>query len=115
MIDKGLPGAEEFLAKVEPGAFTDPGLPPDAPHVEEALRWAGPIAGMSLYLDRTDGTRGGSDYRAFARTRVPWIRLFGNFFPGYHEPGDTPANLEPVQVQRMARLAFATAWRLADH
>jgi hypothetical protein len=114
VAEKGLPGADEFLAKVDPKAFTDPGLPLDAAHVEEALRWAGPAAGMTLSLDRTDGTHGGSDYRDFARARVPWIRFFGNFFPGYHEPGDTPANLDPAQVQRMARLAFATAWRLAE-
>jgi hypothetical protein len=114
VTEKGLPGAEGFLAKVDPLAFTDPGLPPDAPHVEEALRWAGPLAGMTLYLDRGDGTRGGSDYRDFARARVPFVRFFGNFFPEYHEPGDTPANLDPAQVQRMARLALATAWRLAD-
>ena len=114
VTEKGLPGADEFLAKVDPRAFTDPGLPLDVAHVEEALRWAGPAAGMTLYLDRTDGTHGGSDYRDFARARVPWVRFFGNFFPGYHEPGDNPANLDPAQVQRMARLAFATAWRLAD-
>ena len=114
VTEKGLPGADEFLAKVDPRAFTDPGLPLDAAHVEEALRWAGPAAGMTLYLDRTDGTHGGSDYRDFARARVPWVRFFGNFFPGYHEPGDTPANLDPAQVQRMARLAFATAWHLAE-
>jgi hypothetical protein len=114
VAEKELPGAEEFLAKVDPRAFTDPGFPPDAPHVEAALRWAGPATGMTLYLDRTDGTHGGSDYRDFARARVPWVRFFGNFFPEYHGKGDTPENLDPAQVQRMARLAFATAWRLAD-
>ena len=112
---KGAPsGLKGFLAKVDPKAFPDPGLPPDAPHVEEALRWAGPAAGMTLYLDRGDGTHGGSDYRDFARARVSFVRFFGNFFPEYHEPGDTPAGLDPAQVQRVARLALATAWRLAD-
>jgi hypothetical protein len=114
VAEKALPDAEAFLAAVDPRAFNDPGLPPDAPHVEEALRWAGPATGMTLYLDRTDGTRGDSDYRDFARAGVPFVRFFGNFFPGYHAPGDTPANLDPAQVERMARFAFATAWRLAD-
>lgn len=114
VTEKALPDAEAFLASVDSRAFTDPGLPPGAPHVEEALRWAGPAAGMTLYLDRGDGTHGGSDYRDFARARVPFVRFFGSFFPQYHEPGDTPADLDPAQVQRMARLALATAWRLAD-
>jgi hypothetical protein len=114
VAERALPDAEAFLAAVDPRAFNDPGLPPDAPHVEEALRWAGPATGTTLYLDRTDGTRGDSDYRDFARAGVPFVRFFGNFFPGYHAPGDTPENLDPAQVERMARFAFATAWHLAD-
>jgi len=114
VAEAGLPDADAFSSKIDPKAFTDPGLPPGAPHVEAALRWAGPAAGMILRLDRTDGTRGGSDYRDFARAGVPFVRFFGNYFPEYHTAGDTPTNLDPAQVQRMARLAFATAWRLAD-
>jgi len=41
-------------------------------------------------------------------------RCEGRFSSEYHEPGDTAEKLDPAQVQRMARLAFATAWRLAD-
>jgi hypothetical protein len=44
----------------------------------------------------------------------PWVRFFGNFFPAYHEPGDTADQLDPMQVWRMARLCLATAWLLAD-
>jgi hypothetical protein len=80
----------------------------------EVLRRAGPAAGLALHLDRTDGKSGGSDYRDFARAGVPWVRFFGNFFPGYHEPGDTPEQADAEQVQRMARLCFATAWMLAN-
>jgi Zn-dependent M28 family amino/carboxypeptidase len=114
VADTGLPKGEEFLARVKPADFAEPGLAVDAPELAAALLRAGPGTGLALHLDRTDGTSGGSDYRDFARARVPWIRFFGNFFPGYHEPGDTPANLDPAQVQRMAHLAFATAWRLAN-
>ena len=114
VADSGLPDGDAFLSKVETTRFAEPGLPVDAPDLAAALRWAGPASGMALHLDRTDGTHGGSDYRDFARARVPWIRFFGNFFPGYHEPADRPEALDPTPVQRMARLALATAWRLAD-
>ena len=114
VADSGLRDGEAFLAKVETTRFAEPGLPVDAPELAAALRWAGPATGMALHLDCTDGRHGGSDYRDFARARVPWVRFFGNFFPGYHEAGDRPETLDPTQVQRMARLAFATAWRLAD-
>ena len=115
VTDTRLPDGDAFLSSLKPAEFAEPGLPADAPDLAAALRWAGPATGMTLHLDRTDGTRGGSDYRDFARARVPFIRFFGNFFPAYHEPGDTPHSLDPAQVQRMARLAFATAWQLANH
>ncbi len=111
--DARLPDGAAFLAAVKTADFAEPGLPADAPELEAALRWAGPVSGMALHLDRTDGTHGGSDYRDFARARVPFLRFFGNFFPAYHEPGDTAETLDPAQVQRMARLVFATAWHLA--
>jgi Zn-dependent M28 family amino/carboxypeptidase len=114
VADAGLPDGAAFLASVETARFAEAGLPGDAPEVAAALRWAGPVSGMTVHLDRTDGTRGGSDYRDFARARVPFVRFFGNFFPGYHEPADRPEALDPAQVQRVARLALATAWRLAD-
>jgi hypothetical protein len=114
VADTGPPGGAAFLAKVETARFAEVGLPADAAELAAALRWAGPATGMALHLDRTDGTHGGSDYRDFARARVPFVRFFGNFFPGYHEPGDRPESLDATQVQRLARLALATAWRLAD-
>jgi hypothetical protein len=109
-----LPNGEEFLAKVKAADFAEPGLPVDAPELAAALLRAGPGTGLALHLDRTDGTNGGSDYRDFARAGVPWVRFFGNFFPTYHEPGDTADQLDATQVQRMARFCFATAWLLAD-
>ncbi len=71
------------------------------------------MTGLALHLDHTDGTHGGSDHRDFARAGVPLVRFFGNFFPASHEPGDTPDTLDATQVQRVARLALATAWLLA--
>jgi hypothetical protein len=114
VADTKLPEGAAFLAKVEATSFAEAGLPPDAAELAAALRWAGPVTGMALHLDRTDGTHGGSDYRDFARAGVPFVRFFGNFFPGYHQPGDRPEALDATQVQRVARLALATAWRLAD-
>ncbi len=114
VADTKLPDGAGFLSRTKVSEFAEPGLPVDAPELAAALRWAGSAAGMALHLDRCDGTHGGSDYRDFARARVPWIRFFGNFFPAYHEAGDTAEALDPAQVRRMARLALATAWRLAE-
>jgi hypothetical protein len=114
VADTGLPDGERFLATVKPAEFAEPGVADWSPELAEVLRRAGPAVGLALHLDRTDGKNGGSDYRDFARAHVPFVRFFGNFFPAYHEPGDTPDGLDPAQVQRVARLCFATAWLLAE-
>jgi len=114
VADTGLPNGEQFLAGVKPAEFAEPGVAEWSPELAEVLRRAGPAAGLALHLDRTDGKSGGSDYRDFARAGIAWVRFFGNFFPGYHEPGDTPDQLDPVQVQRMARFCLATTWLLAN-
>ena len=109
-----LPAADEFLARVPASDFVEPGVATWSPELAETLRRAGQGLGLALHLDRTDGRSGGSDYRSFARRNVAFVRFFGNFFPAYHEPGDTADALDPAQVKRVARLAYATAWLLAD-
>ncbi len=114
VADSRLPDGAAFVARVNPADFVEPGVPPGRPELDATLRRAARATGIALHFDRTDGLHGGSDYREFARAGVPFIRFFGNFFPGYHEPGDTADALDPAQVQRVARLALVTAWLLAD-
>jgi Zn-dependent M28 family amino/carboxypeptidase len=105
---------EALLAQATPANFAEPGLAKWAPELGAALASAARGMGLVLHLDRGEGVEGGSDYRAFARRGVPWVRFFGNYFPGYHQPEDTVDRVDPRQVQRIARLAFATAWLLAQ-
>jgi len=105
--------AAALLGQILPEAFAEPGFADWVPELGEVLAQAGQVSGMALHLDPTDGRSGGSDYRDFARQRVPFVRFFGNFFPEYHQPGDTAERLDANQVKRMARLALATAWGLS--
>ena len=114
VADTGLPKGEEFLARVKPADFVELGVAEWAPDVADVLARAARGTGLALRLDRTDGKSGGSDYREFARRGLPWVRFFGNYFDGYHEPTDTVEKLDASQAVRMARLAFASAWLLAD-
>ena len=107
-------GGSDFLAKVKVEDFIEPGVAAGAPWLGPVLAEAGRGLGFPLHLDWTDGRNGGSDYKYFARAGVPFVRFFGNYFPDYHKPGDTAERLDPAQVLKMARLAFATAWLLAE-
>ena len=109
-----LPGGEALVATVKPEAFIELGVAESAPGLDPVLTQASKALGLALHLDRTDGRSGGSDYRAFARKDIPFVRFFGNYFAGYHEPADTAEALDARQVERMARLAFASAWLFAN-
>jgi hypothetical protein len=112
--DSGLQDGGAFLDGLKPVDFGEPGVADFAPDLVPVLARAARGTGVSLHLDRTPGVHGGSDYRDFARAKVPFLRFFGNFFKGYHEPGDTPAGVDPKEIEKTARLALASAWLLAD-
>jgi hypothetical protein len=114
VADAHLESGAAFLSSVRPADFIELGVAASAPQLGPVLASAARASGLALHLDRTDGTHGGSDYRAFARKGLPFVRFFGNFFDGYHKPIDTPDRLDPGQVLKVARLALASAWLLAD-
>jgi hypothetical protein len=114
VADAGLEGRDAFLEGLDPAMFLEVGAAEWAPDLPVVLVQSARALGVGLHVDRGDGKQGGSDYRAFARQGRPWLRFFGNFFPGYHEPTDTADRLDPEQAARMARLAFVTVWTLAN-
>jgi Zn-dependent M28 family amino/carboxypeptidase len=114
VADAGPERGDEFLKAVDPARFIELGLAEWAPDVGQVLLSAARGVGLALHLDRTDGKSGGSDYREFARRGVKFVRFFGNYFDGFHEPTDRLESLDPEQVQHVARLALASAWLLAE-
>jgi hypothetical protein len=114
VIDTRLERAEEFLATVRPKDFIELGVAASSPDLGPVLARAARGTGLALHLDRTDGKNGGSDYRDFARQGLPFVRVFGNYFAGYHEPSDTADRLDAGQVLKVTRLALAGAWLLAE-
>jgi hypothetical protein len=112
--DTRLPHGDEFVKSVKPGDFVEPGVATRAPDLCGILEQAARGLGLALHFDRTDGKHGGSDYRAFARKELPFVRFFGNYFPGYHEPTDRVEATDAAQAVKIARLALASAWLLAD-
>jgi hypothetical protein len=110
----GLESGEDFLSKATPANFVELGVAEWATDLVPVLVRAARATGVALHLDRTDGRSGGSDYRAFARRKVPFVRFFGNFFDGYHEASDTAARLDANQVLTMTRVSLASVWLLAS-
>ncbi|MFW6108585.1 MAG: M28 family metallopeptidase, partial [bacterium] len=57
---------------------------------------------------------GRSDHSPFYHARVPILYLFGGLDPDYNTPRDTWEKLLPAKVEKVARLAFLTAWEAAE-
>jgi Zn-dependent M28 family amino/carboxypeptidase len=57
---------------------------------------------------------GRSDHTAFYLARIPIMYLFGGLHDGYNTPEDTVDKLIPGKLEKVARLAFLTAWAVAD-
>ncbi len=55
-----------------------------------------------------------SDHSAFYYAGIPIMYLFGGLEPNYHSPRDTWDKLVPAKVEKVARLAFLTAWQVAE-
>jgi hypothetical protein len=59
-------------------------------------------------------TSGGSDHQSFAKRDVPVIFYHSGLHPDYHQVSDHAELINMKKVAKVARLAFRTAWRLAD-
>ena len=55
-----------------------------------------------------------SDHTAFYLARVPTVYFFGGLHADYNTVNDTPDRLIPGKTERVARLAFLTALRVAQ-
>jgi aminopeptidase YwaD len=58
---------------------------------------------------------GGADATPFAERGLPTLYFASRFsYTHLHLPGDTPATLDPPLFEALARLAYRTAWVVAD-
>lgn len=111
----GLRDGEAWMRGIRACDFVEAGVADwAAGALAPVLASASTATGLTLHIDRTSGRHGGSDYRSFALRGVPFVRFFGSYFPDYHKPGDRPERLDAGQIERMARLACATVWLLAN-
>lgn len=55
-----------------------------------------------------------SDHYNFAKNGIPAVFFFNGVHDDYHKPGDTPDKIEYDALEIRTRLAFATAWELAN-
>lgn len=68
------------------------------------------------FNDRNDPNRfyNRSDHYNFAKNGIPSVFFFSGVHEDYHKPGDDVEKIEFDALTRRARLAFVTAWEIAN-
>ncbi|MFZ4523676.1 MAG: M28 family peptidase [Bacteroidales bacterium] len=102
MIGRNDPDSLELV-----GARQNPGL-------VKVVRKQNREIGFRLAESKEDHMDGGSDHASFFGKGIPAIFLFAGLHPDYHEVTDNPNRINSEKAARVARLAFLTAWRIAN-
>lgn len=69
---------------------------------------------VGFVLVADDKAIGGSDHMSFYRKRIPFLFYFAGFHPDYHQLTDKSDLINAPKLAKVARLAFRTAWRVAN-
>lgn len=69
---------------------------------------------IGFVLVTEDKVLGGSDHQSFYKKKVPFLFYFSGFHPDYHQLSDNPEFINTAKLAKVARLAFRTAWRIAN-
>lgn len=89
------------------GARQNPGL-------MKIIRKENKKTGMTLVGSRSKKMSGGSDHYPFYQKNIPAVFFFTGLHKDYHKVSDNPDRLDAGKNARVARLAFLTAWQIAN-
>ncbi len=102
MISRNNPDSLQII-----GARQNPGL-------VKIIRKQNKKVGFILAESTDKQMDGGSDHASFFNKDVPSIFFFTGFHPDYHGVSDNPDRCDAEKAARVARLAFLTAWKVAN-
>ncbi|MBI3098350.1 MAG: M20/M25/M40 family metallo-hydrolase [Planctomycetes bacterium] len=83
------------------------------PSLAREVEAANASVGLQLKTDIEFAFPWGSDHWPFHVAGVPSLDFTSSLFPEYHTIGDTADRLDPMKMERSARLLYLTAHRLA--
>lgn len=111
--------ADELLKRITPANFLPLSLSADSPGLREALAAANGHVGFDiLYREtprRLDRMSGGSDHAPFARAGRPWAFFITGMSDVYHTPGDSMDKFDGATMEKVSRLIYLAAFRLAGN
>ncbi len=110
----GLRVDAEFMKKIDLKKFVSLGFDAATPLLGELMTKNNHFIGLDLHLRPSEEATGGSDHAPFGQNRVPWVAFHTALHEDYHQASDTVEKLEPRHFERILRLAYLTAFDLAQ-
>ena len=102
MISRNSPDSLEII-----GAKQNPGL-------VKIIRKQNKNTGFILAESKSKQMDGGSDHYTFFKKGIPDIFFFTGLHKDYHQVTDSPDKINAEKAARVARLAFLSAWTVAN-
>ena len=84
------------------------------PDLVKIIRKQNRKVGMIITENRRKQMSGGSDHYSFYRKDIPDVFFFTGLHRDYHQLGDNPDRINAEKAARVARLAFLSAWYIAN-
>ncbi len=84
------------------------------PDLVKIIRKQNKKVGFKLDESKSKRMGGGSDHYNFYRRGIPAVFFFTGLHKDYHQVGDNPDRINASKAARVARLAFLTAWYIAN-
>ncbi len=112
-----IPSTQELLKKIKPENFLPVSFSAGA-GLDDILRNADQFVGLDLFLREAGGGldrgMGGSDHSSFAAAKIPWVFFNSSMTEDYHQTSDSVEKVSGQMIENISRLAYLTAFALAD-
>ncbi len=105
---------DEVMEKLDVSSFLSLSLSAEPNTLYDVLVDSNQYVGLSLYLRKSTRMMGGSDHAPFAMNHIPWVFFFASMTEDYHQPSDSFDKADLNFAQKITRLAYLTAFKLAN-
>ncbi len=105
---------EETIKRIDFTNFLTPSLAEDSPYLYETVKNCGRYLGITLFLRKSGGNVGGSDFVPFARKKIPWTHINSGISKDVHEPSDSIDKIDFEMIRKVSQLFYTIAFTVSD-
>jgi len=110
----GMGISKEMMKEIDIKKFMSLSFAADTSDLKDVLKANNQYVGMHLVLRPSKSGMGGSDHAPFAMSKIPWVFFFAAMTEDYHQPTDSVEKVCPELMEKIMRLAYLTAYIIAD-